>query len=67
MYGVDKDGPTPSPIAMEDGGVVVNSPSIRLQAEQELQFSRLISRFNSDDFGVTQYVQGLDLLRSWGY
>lgn len=65
VYGVDEDGPTPSP--MEDGGVIVNSPSIHLQAEQELQFSRLISSFNSDDFGVTQYVQGLDLLRSWGY
>ena len=65
VYGVDEDGPTPSP--MEDGGVIVNSPSIHLQAEHELQFSRHISSFNSDDFGVAQYVQGLDLLRSWGY
>lgn len=63
-YGVEEDGPTPSPV--EDNGVVVNSPQFQLTTEEDDEFLRVIST-SSDDFGISQYVQGLDILRNWGY
>lgn len=62
-YGVE-EGPTPSPV--EDNGVVVNSPRIQLSMEEETEFVRVTSSV-SEDFGISQYTQGLDMLRNWGY
>lgn len=62
-YGVE-DGPTQSPV--EHNSVIVDSPHIQLTTEEETEFLRVTSSI-SEDFGISQYVQGLEMLRSWGY
>ena len=64
VYGVEEEGPTPSPI--EDNGIIVNSPHIQLSVEEETEFVRVTSSV-SEDFGISQNIQGLDMLRTWGY
>ena len=58
-YGVQEDGPSPSPD--QDYDVNVDSPHVQLTREQEGEFTRAVSSA-SEDFGITQYLHGLEML-----
>ena len=46
--------------------VLVDSPLLQLTSDREAEFA-LIANSPSEDFGVSQYLFGLEKLTDWGY
>ena len=65
-YGVDEEGPVPS--LQTNDAVVVDPPTIELNAQQETivqHISREISLIDDGNNGISHYLQTLQLLESW--
>lgn len=61
LYGVE-DGPSADPT--EDGVVQFEAPTVPLTLEQDADLSRELT---SKEFGIDQYVNGLQVLARFGY
>lgn len=65
-YGVDEEGPVPT--LQADDAVVVDPPTIELNAQQETivqHISSQIALVDDGNYGISHYLQTLQLLESW--
>lgn len=65
-YGVDEEGPVPT--LQTDDAVVVDPPAMELNAQQETiveHISSQISLIDDGNYGMSHYLQTLQLLESW--
>jgi hypothetical protein len=65
-YGVDEEGPVPT--LQTDDAVVVNPPAMELNAQQETiieHISSQIALIDDGNYGMSHYLQTLQLLESW--
>lgn len=65
-YGVDEEGPVPT--LQTDDAVVVDPPAVELNAQQETiveHISSQISLIDDGNYGMSHYLQTLQLLESW--
>ena len=63
-YGVDEDGPSADPT--EDGVVQFEAPILLLTLEQEAELNRILLS-TSEEYGIDQYINGLELLAQFGF
>ena len=65
QFGIEEDGIPP--VVNDGGAVVCNPPTIpySLNTSQESQLVQLLEQSTTDDFGISQYLAVLRLVRSW--
>ena len=63
-YGEEEEGPSAN--LREDGVIDFETPTVPFTREQEAELTRALT-FTSEEYGIDQYVNGLQLLVHFGY